>query len=179
MKADILESKRLILRPIQLKDSEAVIKLATKDAAKYFGAIPFPCKIENAKKWIRSTFYRKNSVEFAITLKDTNNFIGYIEVSGINAKSKVGCISYWTGKKYWGKGFMAEASSLVLNYVFKSLELKRIYAQVNGGNIASRKLLEKLGFKLEGKLRNHIFNRFTKEIEDKLFYGLLINEWIK
>ena len=100
-----------------------------------------------------------------------------IEINGINPKSKVSSISYWIGEKFWRKGYMTEAIKLILNYSFKKKKLNRIYAQINGDNIASQKLLEKIGFKLEGKLRDHIYNRFTKKLEDKYFYGILRSEW--
>ena len=177
MKAGILRSKKLILRPIKLKDSEIIVKIATKNVSKYFGVIPYPYKIEDAKKWIRSSWHIKDSIDFAITLKDTNDFLGYIEINGINKKSKTGCISYWIGEKYWRKGYMSEAMSLILDNVFKIKALNKIYAQVNGKNIASQMLLKKLGFKLEGTLRSQIFNKYTKELDDKLFYGLFRAEW--
>ncbi len=177
MKGEILESERLILKPLEIKDAEKIIKLATKKVSKYFGAIPYPYKLEDAKKWIKSSSKIESSIDFAIKLKNSDEFIGYIEINGINPKSKVSSISYWIGEKFWRKGYMTEAIKLILNYSFKKKKLNRIYAQINGDNIASQKLLEKIGFKLEGKLRDHIYNRFTKKLEDKYFYGILRSEW--
>jgi RimJ/RimL family protein N-acetyltransferase len=119
----------------------------------------------------------KNSLNFAIVLKKIDKIIGYVEINQINQNSKIGCISYWLGEDYWQKGYMSEAIEKVLNYVFNIKRLNKVYAQVNAGNIASQKILEKFGFKLEGRLRKHIYNKHIKKLEDKLFYGLLKSEW--
>jgi RimJ/RimL family protein N-acetyltransferase len=59
------------------------------------------------------------------------------------------------GRKYWGQGIMTEAVKLVTKYAFEKLGLKRVYANVFWGNKQSARVLEKNGFKLEGRLKKY------------------------
>ena len=60
---------------------------------------------------------------------------------------------YWLAKEHWGQGIMTEAVALVSQYASKKLRLRRLDAEVIVGNLASRRVLEKNGFKLEGLMR--------------------------
>lgn len=69
-------------------------------------------------------------------------------------------------KEYWRKGYATEAVRLVLEYCFKWLNLRKVYARVYEYNIASQRVLEKDGFKLVGRLKNIPEEGFA----DVLFY---------
>ena len=60
-------------------------------------------------------------------------------------------LGYWVGEPYWGNGIMTAAIKQIVEYGFKTFEIERIFARPFGSNIASQKLLEKLGFQLEAK----------------------------
>ncbi len=74
-------------------------------------------------------------------------------------------IGYWLGEKYWGQGITTQAVKLVTKYGFEKLGLRRIYAFVFIWNKASAKVLEKSGFKYEGRLKKHAKkgNRFLDD----------------
>ena len=78
-----------------------------------------------------------------------------------------GELGYVFAREYWGKGIATEATKLICDIAFRELSLNRLTAQVYEGNIASRRVLEKCGFTLEGNLKNAV----TKG--DKV-YNLLI-----
>ena len=77
-------------------------------------------------------------------------------------------------KKYWGQEIASEALKLILDFGFKKLKLMRFYARVMHPNIASMKLLEKAGFKYEGRMRKHIFK--NGKWMDELRYAILREE---
>lgn len=98
-----------------------------------------------------------------------------ISLMKIDYKNKNTEIGYWLGRKYWGKGIMKEAIKLILNFGFKKLKLVRIYARVMHPNISSAKLLEKSGFRYEGRMRKTILRR--GKWMDELRYSILSNEF--
>ena len=73
------------------------------------------------------------------------------------------------------QGFGTEMLTLMLDYAFRQLGLRRIHAQIMAPNISSQKLFEKLGFQKEGILRAHVLR--NNEYLDMLMYGLLRDEW--
>lgn len=79
------------------------------------------------------------------------------------------------GKSYWGKGLTTEAVKLMLKFAFEKLKLHRIYANLFEKNIASRRVLEKCGFKLEGVARECRY-RYGKW-HNELKLGILKQEY--
>ena len=63
-------------------------------------------------------------------------------------------IGYWLGVPYWNKGYMPEAVRLICHFSFVYLDAARAYATAFTSNIASRKVLEKNGFSVDGTLRH-------------------------
>jgi RimJ/RimL family protein N-acetyltransferase len=68
----------------------------------------------------------------------------------IKINAEIGC---WLWKNFWGQGLAQEAIELMLNFAFKDLKLKRIWAKVVHLNKRSQILLRRTGFKYEGRLR--------------------------
>jgi ribosomal-protein-alanine N-acetyltransferase len=74
-----------------------------------------------------------------------------------------------------GKGYCSEAVKIMVDYLFLSKDTGRIQAQTDPRNIASQKVLEKVGFKKEGTLRRNFFMR--GEWRDAYIYSILREEW--
>lgn len=96
--------------------------------------------------------YAKRSWSYAIILKETNEMIGLAELydqtidiaAGIMRAKSLG---FLIDKNYWRQGYGFEALSLLVNYAFEKLKQDVLWAEIIGSNLASEKLLEKLGFK--------------------------------
>lgn len=84
-------------------------------------------------------------------------------------------IGFWLGKINWNKGIITKALPVFCNYLFTRFEFNRLTANVFDGNEASKKVLEKSGFVLEGTQRKSVFkeNKFV----DQFIYGLLKEEF--
>jgi [ribosomal protein S5]-alanine N-acetyltransferase len=78
--------------------------------------------------------------------------------------------------RFLGKGLMQEALPSVLDYAFDVLDMHRIAADVDPRNAASSRLLERLGFRHEGRLRERWF--VNGEVCDSEYHGLLRHEWL-
>jgi RimJ/RimL family protein N-acetyltransferase len=83
-------------------------------------------------------------------------------------------VGFWIRRKFWGRGFGTDALRAVCRFGFRSLALHRIEANVVVGNIGSRRALEKVGFRLEGRRRQAF--RVGGRWYDDWRFGLLKGE---
>ena len=97
---------------------------------------------------------------------------GFHAISDYNKRVEVG---YDLNRVYWGQKIMTEALSLIFSFAFEESDVNRIEAFVEPPNTGSRKLLEKLGFTMEGTLRQHEMCR--GELIDIQILGLLREDW--
>lgn len=99
---------------------------------------------------------------------------GYFFYSPLFCSAELG---YVLSQTYWGKGIATEASRALVNFGFTSMGLNRIQATVYPENIGSVKVLEKLGMKYEGQLRQHILRNDV--FRDRAVYSLLKSDLAK
>ncbi len=179
-KAPILETRRLILRPFNLDDAKDVQRLAgDKEIAEVTLNIPHPYEDGMAEGWISThekAHNEGNSLTYAIVHREGKYLIGCISLM-INRDDNKAEIGYWIGKAYWDNGYCSEAASKLIDYGFKEIELNRIYGRHLKKNPASGKVMEKLGMKYEGCLRQHI--KKWEEYQDIVHLGILKDEYYK
>ncbi len=84
-------------------------------------------------------------------------------------------LAYSLSRQHWGKGLMTEAARAVVSWAFQTYSFNRMFATCDPRNVGSYRVLEKLGMKREGWLRNHLV--WNGEIRDQLYYGILRAEW--
>ena len=114
--------------------------------------------------WI-NVFYNGDGIYFAIAKKDTDQMIGSIGLSGINRNNNRIEASYDLAKEFWNKGIMTKALMALLEYGFEEMQFNRIEAFAMKENIASRVIMQKCGFNLEGELKQHRYhNGMYKDI---------------
>ena len=171
------EGDTIKIRKLKLSDADDVYRnIKDKEIVKYTENIPHPYHKQDATRFIRRSWRKiesKKAYNFCITLKENNKVIGGVGlgVGDIDWKNKNAEIGYWLGKKYWGQGLASEAVKLIVKFGFEQLKLHRIYGIVSEENIASQKVLEKCGFKLEGELKEEFYR--DKKWHNGLIYGLL------
>jgi ribosomal-protein-alanine N-acetyltransferase len=174
-----LNTERLIIRPLSESDAPDIYKNVKEyDIAKWAINIPHPYPKDGAIKFIKQTkeLMKKGlSYELAIQIESTKEVLGVISLMKVDRRHKNAELGYWVGKKFWNRGIATEAVSRVMEFGFQMLNLERIYAKCFHNNEASRKVMEKVGMKLEGKFRHEVFkeNKFI----DTLYYGILKEEW--
>jgi ribosomal-protein-serine acetyltransferase len=84
-------------------------------------------------------------------------------------------IGYWLGAAYTGRGLMTAACRAMINYAFDDLRLNRVEIRCAVGNQPSRAIPERLGFKLDGVLRQ--LERLPGGLQDQLVWSMLRSEW--
>ncbi len=168
-----IETDRLILRPFTQRDADAVMRLAgDREIADTTLNIPHPYKEGMAEDWIsthREGIESGDSLTLAITLTDTGELVGAVGLTVQKEHSRAE-LGYWTGRQYWGLGYCTEAARALVEYGFDKMELNRIYASHFSGNTASGRVMEKLGMKHEGIMRQHV--RKEGSYVDLVIYGI-------
>jgi len=148
-----LETERLRLRRLELADAPAIARLISDwEVAKQTISIPLPYTEANAVHWIKRSLrgWRKGmNFCLAIESKVDGELVGSLGLrrKGIFSR-KVGVLGYWIGRDYWGAGLAGEAVEALLGVGVSGLDLKRVEARVFSDNLASKRVLEKSGFKL-------------------------------
>jgi [ribosomal protein S5]-alanine N-acetyltransferase len=104
---------------------------------------------------------------------DSDMLIGFVRLGLGGHRS--GELGYAIRRDEWGHGYATEAASLMLNFGFRSLKLHRIQAACGPDNRPSQRMLAKLGFTPEGRIRDHVFTNGSWR--DSLLYSMLDCEW--
>ena len=172
-----LETERLILRQFAESDSEDIKKLAGAREIAEGTFVPHPYEEGFAEEFIRSQLsdYKKGRlINFAAEIKDMNILVGSIGIS-IDRKLNHGEIGFWIGVPHWGNGYCTEAAGAVLGYGFEVQGLDRIYAFHFAGNSASGGVLEKIGMKYEGIVKNEYWH--MGELKDTVHFSINQHEY--
>ena len=181
----MIKTKRLILRPINKKDAADLAKsLNNLNISKWIVPMPYPYKIKDAKWWINkqsNEFKKKQRTDytFMIELKPNKRLIGAVGVSGFDNNKVKGELGYWLDEKYWRQGIMSEAVEAIIDFAFNKLKLEKVFIPAFVENPSSNAIAKKMGFKLEGVLRQHARCKATGKIHDENIWGLLRKEWGK
>lgn len=163
----ILETERLTLRPLSLEDIDDVFEYAKSPlVGPNAGWRPHVSKLES-EAFIKYSINKRDFGQpgiYAIVHKENNKTIGTIEIHSYNQfKGEIGFV---LNPEYWGKGIVVEASKAVIIYGFEILHLKRLQYGCFLFNNRSKRVCEKLGFTVEGILRNK-FKNYDGEIIDE------------
>jgi [ribosomal protein S5]-alanine N-acetyltransferase len=106
-----------------------------------------------------------------IESKDSREVVGDCGLFNGVLHSRRAEIGYCLGRQHWGKGFMAEAVDALIEHGFTRVGLRRIEADIDPRNRPSIQLIERLGFKREGYLRERWM--MGDEVADTVLYGLI------
>jgi RimJ/RimL family protein N-acetyltransferase len=113
--------------------------------------------------------------DLAVTLAESDAVIGGCRLWIESAEHREASIGYSLARAHWGHGYATELARGLLRFGFETLGLHRIWAIVEPENASSARVLEKLGMRREGHLRDH---RYAKgHWRDSVLYAVLAPEW--
>jgi RimJ/RimL family protein N-acetyltransferase len=101
---------------------------------------------------------------------DDERVVGFVRLA-LGGVMKAGKLGYAIHAAHWGHGYATDAVGTLIGFGFTTLDLHRITAAVGPDNQASIHVLDRLGFALEGRLRDHVFT--SGAWRDSLLYSLL------
>ena len=157
-----LETKRLILRRIAMRDAEDIFAYSRDEEVARHVLWSAQKDVGEAKDYCRFMMKRYRCDQpssWGIIEKATGRLvgtIGYMDYNEDNATVEVG---YSLARWLWNGGYMTEALSRVIGYTFENMDINRIEAQHELANPSSGRVMEKCGMKKEGGLRQRLYNK--------------------
>lgn len=177
--AQNIETERLLLRKFKTEDAQMMFDNWAKDPenVKYLSWQAHRNVNDTytiLDKWLEE-YKNANCYRWCITLKDTSEVIGGIDVIKIIENRSTCEIGYVVTKKLWKRGIMTEALSAVIKYLFIKVNFNRIQLRHLTENPASGKVMLKCGLKFEGILRQYGLKN-NGEHCDSAIYSILRSE---
>ncbi len=179
MPSDWLTGPRVALREYGEGDLDAVLRYAADPEVTRY--LPWgPDSPEEAAAFLARVVAQANlrprtQYEVAVVLRASGELIGAARLGLSPAHGRRGDIGYVVRRDMWRQGVATEAARLLLGFGFAVLGLHRIEATCDPDNVASRRVLEKLGMQFEGRLRDDLPMR--DGWRDSLLFSILEGEW--
>lgn len=149
------ETPRLLLREILISDLDSMFEMdSDPEVHRYLGNKPVTSKaqVESVIAFIRQQYTENGIGRWAMIEKTTHNFVGWTGLKlvkdTVNNRTNFYDLGYRLNRKYWGKGYATEGAIVSIDYGLKELGLKKIIATAHVDNVASNKIITKLGFEL-------------------------------
>ncbi|MDE6752048.1 MAG: GNAT family N-acetyltransferase [Eubacterium sp.] len=146
-KEPILETERLVLRPLTVDDAEAVFEWASDPRVAKYMSYPRHTDICQTIEWLKSTYDDENEWIWAFVLKDENKIIGSGSIGPNTEMKEYWGIGYNIHYDYWHKGYCTEAMKAIIDFAHNQLGVNKICADHAVDNPRSGKVMEKCGLK--------------------------------
>lgn len=172
----VIKGKRVTLRRPQMKDVDAIQKCCKdRSISNWIITMPYPYKKKDAIWFIKDCAKKwKKKTDYLFVIEYKRELIGAI---GMHTKPEDKAeLGWWIAKPHWGKGFASEAAKLLVSEAFRQKELHKLYAVFLEGNKRSERVMQKIGMKYEGTLREHSKRKNGKYV-DEAYYGILRKEF--
>ena len=174
----LLETERLILRRFTEDDAPQVYRNWASDdeVTKY---LTWPTHRSAADslgfmKYCVQSYAEPTCYQWGMELKDTHELIGSLSGVHIDENADSVELGWCIGRRFWGKGYTPEAARAVTAFLFDEVGVNRIAALHDVHNLKSGRVMQKIGMKYEGTLRQ--YSRNNQGIADCCVYSLLRSE---
>ena len=175
----MLFGQNIFLRGLELTDVTELMKHWNNVEVKKFLISSVPHSIQEEEEWVKNTWKQRKdgkSFTFAIIYKETDLYIGNIEIDIISQNSRRGVIGIAIfNQDYWNKGFGTESIQVLLKFAFNILNLNSIELEVFANNQRAIQCYKNCGFEQTGVRREAIF--MEGEYFDSLLLDITVNEW--
>lgn len=173
-----LHTARLRLRPFDDTDADDIFALQSNAyVLRYWDAPPWTERAR-AERFItacRQMAEEGTGARLAVERVSDGTFIGWCTLDRWNPDYRSASLGCCFDAAAWGHGYATEAARMLLQWAFETLDLNRVQAETDTRNLASARVLEKLGFEREGTLREDCV--VNGEVSDSWVFGLLRREW--
>jgi len=163
------------IRPLKLKDAEAVQRYASDPRVADTTTIPHPYPQDGGLTFVENSLEaqeKRESFQFAIIVD--NEMIGVIGLNRADFENYTVNVDYAIASSHWGKGIMTTVVSLTLKYAFEELQMKEVNSACLKRNPGSRRVLEKNGFSNTGEF---IYTSSKFKGEPAFSFSLTRNAW--
>ncbi len=172
----MFRGQKCVLRPLSLKDAEILAKMGNDIEVRDYLSNVFPYTELGEEEFVKSLSLQKVPTDIVFGIEVEGKLVGTAGIHRINWASRncyFGIAIY--DKRFWNRGIGTEATRLVLRYAFEYLNLHKVLLEVYEYNERAVKVYEKVGFRVEGRLRK---NHYWKgEYHDVIVMGILQEEY--
>jgi RimJ/RimL family protein N-acetyltransferase len=174
-----LETERLVLRAFEESDLDALYK-AHSDVEVARWLYNEPRTLEQARdllgrKIAGELLAEGDWLSSAVIERGTGNFVGDVALHWVSEEHKTGEIGFIFDPDYQGRGYATDAARALVDFAFDGMGFHRVIGRTEARNVASARVLEKLGMRLEAHL---VENEWVKgEWSSELVYAMLEHEW--
>ena len=171
----ILEKNRLILRLFHSEDAESCLNNWAADPNVFRWISMEVQSQKEIEEWLSGAEEVYKSLEtyyWAIVEKVSGKVIGEIYADDFSNRNNRCEVSWKIGSRFWSRGYMTEAAQAVLQFLLKEVGVHRIQAKCCMKNIASERVMQKLGMQKEGILKDYFLGK-DGHYEDVVMYSLL------
>jgi ribosomal-protein-alanine N-acetyltransferase len=171
-----LETGRLLLRRLEADDLEDVFAYASDPEVAKYTSWPAHETLEDSREFLNYVLNLYSNGDVApwgvVCEGKVVGTCGFLDWNCHTSQAEIG---YALSSRYWGRGLMTEAVRGVIRFGFRTMNLNRIQGRCEVENIASVRVMEKAGMKLEGVLREHEYSE--GRYLDIAIYSILRREW--
>ena len=176
----ILASERLQFRKLTATDAPEILALRGNPETMRFIPRPLLTDIEGALAHIKSIndkIEENLDINWAVTEKNSDKCIGIMGFYRTQPEHFRAELGYMILPEYWGKGYVTEAVTTLLNFAFNTLKFHSIEAVIDSRHKASERVLQKNGFTKEAHFVENFY--YNNEFTDTVIYSLLKRNFIK
>ena len=174
----ILETKRLVLRPLRVSDTDDIAGYAPREEFWRYLPLP-PLTWDSSAEFVARKAAQQpdenGDWSFAAEHRAAGRVIGAFRIGKIDQEARAADLGFGVDPDYWGQGLATEAAHALLAFGFGALNLHRIWATADMRNEASWRVMEKVGMKREGLLREHVLVRGAWR--SSVLYSILAHEF--
>jgi len=173
-----LHTPRARLREVRLDDAEALLDIyGDPEGVRYLGRPPQTLEqVKTRLQRMRDDMDRGEAAFWVMTDPGADRALAYLGFFRWDVPHQTAELGYVVSPSRWGQGLMREVLPVLVRHGFEVLGLHRMEARIDPGNAASIKLVERLGFRAEGALRDRTLNADGSR-EQLLLFGLLRPEF--
>ncbi|SIT89385.1 GNAT family N-acetyltransferase [Edaphobacillus lindanitolerans] len=174
---DEFRSDRLVIRAPRLEDAADVCDALTHSHGELKEWLPFAkeaptlASTEESLRRSIADFITRNDLRLHLYRQEDGAFIGSSGLHRIDWDVPKFEIGYWIDSRYAGQGYMTEAVERITEFAFDSLGARRVEIRCDALNLKSRAIPERLGFSLEGLLRNDALSVSGDGVRDTCVYS--------
>ena len=166
---------RVLVREPAPEDCEAFVALA-EASRRFHAGLASPPREPRMYAAFLERARRDDFAAYLIVRRDDRALLGSVNVSQIfRFAFQSAYLGYWIGAPHRGRGYMTEALGLVLTHAFRKLRLHRLEANIQPTNEPSRRVVERLGFRLEGYSPRYL--KIAGRWRDHERWAILSEEW--
>jgi HAD superfamily hydrolase (TIGR01509 family) len=174
-----IKTKRLTLRPLINSDWKKIHDyVSNPDVVKH---LPWgPNRENDTKAFLNNAIAAQQEkpqkrFDYAILLNGKQDLIGHCSIKTESPDFKEGSLRYFLHPTYWGNEYAAEAAEALAQHAFDEVGLHRLFAVTRPDNVASLRVLQKIGMRQEAHFRKDV--KIGNDWKDSLLYAVLKQDW--